>query len=174
MIRRPPRSTLFPYTTLFRSLLLAVHRLVGYRPRGRGHRGHVPPAPPASGRAVDCEPGPLITSDTCEDRAKPRKEEGMSRVRVLVGTRKGAFVLTSDATRERWDVGGPHFGGWEIYHLKGSPADPNRLYASQSSGWFGQLIQRSNDGGKTREAVGNKFVYDGVPGTHLWYDGTSR
>jgi photosystem II stability/assembly factor-like uncharacterized protein len=96
----------------------------------------------------------------------------MSRVRILVGTRKGAFVLTADATRERWDISGPHFGGWEIYHLKGSPADPNRLYASQSSGWFGQQIQRSNDGGTTWEPVGNKFVYDGVPGTHLWYDGT--
>ena len=96
----------------------------------------------------------------------------MSKVRVLVGTRKGAFVLTSDGKRERWDVSGPHFAGWEIYHLKGSPADPNRLYASQSSGWFGQLIQRSNDGGKTWEPVGNKFVYDGVPGTHQWYDGT--
>jgi len=89
-----------------------------------------------------------------------------------VGTRKGAFVLTSDGTRTRWDVSGPHFAGWEIYHLKGSPADPNRLYASQSSSWFGQLIQRSNDGGKSWEPVGNKFVYDGVPGTHLWYDGT--
>src|SRR6266850_219219 len=98
----------------------------------------------------------------------------MSKVRVLVGTRKGAFVLTSDGKRERWDVSGPHFGGWEIYHVKGSPADPNRLYASQSSSWFGQLIQRSNDGGKTWEAVGNKFVYDGVTGTHLWYDGTPR
>src|SRR5512145_3345526 len=96
----------------------------------------------------------------------------MSNVRVLVGTRKGAFILTSDAKRERWAVSGPHFAGWEIYHLKGSPADPNRLYASQSSGWFGQLIQRSNDGGKTWEAVGNQFVYDGVPGTQLWYDGT--
>src|SRR2546422_7044682 len=96
----------------------------------------------------------------------------MSEVRLLVGTRKGAFVLTSDATRERWDVSGPHFAGWEIYHLKGSPADPNRLYASQSSGWFGQLIQRSNDGGKTWEPMGNQFVYDGVTGTHLWYDGT--
>ena len=96
----------------------------------------------------------------------------MSRVRVLVGTRKGAFVLESDGKRQKWDVSGPHFGGWEIYHLKGSPADPNRLYASQSSGWFGQIIQRSNDGGKTWEAVGNKFVYDGVPGTHQWYDGT--
>ena len=96
----------------------------------------------------------------------------MSSVRVLVGTRKGAFVLTSDGKRERWEVGGPHFAGWEIYHLKGSPADPNRLYASQSSGWFGQLIQRSDDGGQTWEPVGNKFVYDGVPGTHQWYDGT--
>src|ERR671929_105945 len=96
----------------------------------------------------------------------------MSGVRVLVGTRKGAFILTADGKRERWDVSGPHFGGWEIYHVKGSPVDPNRLYASQSSGWFGQLIQRSNDGGKTWEPVDNKFVYDGVPGTHQWYDGT--
>jgi photosystem II stability/assembly factor-like uncharacterized protein len=96
----------------------------------------------------------------------------MRGVRVLAGTRKGAFVLTSDAGRTRWDVSGPHFGGWEIYHLKGSPADPNRVYASQSSGWFGQQIQRSNDGGRTWEPVGNSFAYDGVPGTHQWYDGT--
>jgi len=96
----------------------------------------------------------------------------ISGVRVLAGTRKGAFILTSDAKREKWEISGPHFGGWEIYHLKGSPADPNRLYCSQSSGWFGQLIQRSNDGGKTWEPVDNKFVYDGVPGTHQWYDGT--
>jgi photosystem II stability/assembly factor-like uncharacterized protein len=98
----------------------------------------------------------------------------MSGVRVLVGTRKGAFVLTSDAKRERWDISGPHFAGWELYHLKGSPADPNRLYASQSSGWFGQQIQRSDDGGQTWEPMGNQFVYDGVPSTHQWYDGTPR
>jgi photosystem II stability/assembly factor-like uncharacterized protein len=96
----------------------------------------------------------------------------MSRVRVLVGTRKGAFVMTSDGKRGQWDVSGPFFAGWEVYHLKGSPADPARLYASQSSGWFGQQIQRSGDGGKTWEPVGNKFVYEGVPGTHQWYDGT--
>ena len=96
----------------------------------------------------------------------------MSGVRLLVGTRKGAFVLTSDEKRAKWDVNGPFFGGWEMYHIKGSPADPNRLYASQSTGWFGQLIQRSNDGGTTWEPVGNQFVYDGVPGTHQWYDGT--
>ncbi len=96
----------------------------------------------------------------------------MSGVRVLVGTRKGAFVLASDGRRDRWEISGPHFSGWEIYHLKGSPADPNRVYASQSSAWFGQLIQRSDDGGRTWEPVGNQFQYDGVPGTHQWYDGT--
>ena len=96
----------------------------------------------------------------------------MSGVRVLVGTRKGAFVLTSDAKREQWDVAGPHFAGWEVYHLMGSPVEPSRLYASQSTGWFGQLIQRSDDGGTTWEPVGNAFEYDGVPGTHQWYDGT--
>jgi hypothetical protein len=118
----------------------------------------------------------------------------MSKVRVLVGTRKGAFILTSDGKREQWDISGPHFTGWEIYHLKGSPADPNRLYASQTSGWFGQIIQRSSDGGKTWETPGggvtmsggmpggesNKFVYDtssetGKPlTTHQWYDGTQH
>ena len=120
----------------------------------------------------------------------------MSGVRVLVGTRKGAFVLTSDAKRDKWDISGPNFAGWEIYHLKGSPADPNRLYASQSSSWFGQIIQRSDDGGKTWHQPGtppgeptttpegmpkgesNKFVYDTSPETgkplttHQWYDGT--
>ena len=116
----------------------------------------------------------------------------MSGVRVLVGTRKGAFVLTSDGTRKNWQIDGPHFAGWEIYHVKGSPADPNRLYVSQTSGWFGQLIQRSNDGGKSWEIpsgeapptfparASNKFVYDtsaetGKPlTTHQWYDGTQH
>ena len=119
----------------------------------------------------------------------------MSKVRVLVGTRKGAFILTSDGKRQKWNVSGPHFAGWEMYHLKGSPADPDRIYASQSSGWFGQIIQRSSDGGKTWETPGgekrpdsyappagvsNKFVYDtsaetGKPLTkHQWYDGSQR
>ena len=96
----------------------------------------------------------------------------MSSVRVLVGTKKGAFVLSADGKRQRWTVSGPHFAGWEVYHVKASPADPDRLYASQSSGWFGQVIQRSSDGGRTWEPVGNKFAYDGPTGTHLWYDNT--
>jgi photosystem II stability/assembly factor-like uncharacterized protein len=98
----------------------------------------------------------------------------MAGVRVLVGTRKGAFILSSDEGREKWDVSGPHFGGWEIYHVAGSPADPGRLYASQSTGWFGQLIQRSDDAGQTWHPVGNDFTYTGEPGEHLWYDGTPR
>jgi photosystem II stability/assembly factor-like uncharacterized protein len=96
----------------------------------------------------------------------------MGGVRVLVGTRKGAFVLTSDEGRRDWQVSGPHFPGWEMYHLKGSPVDPDRIWASQSNGWFGQLVQRSDDGGRSWNAVGNDFTYDGVPGTHQWYDGT--
>jgi photosystem II stability/assembly factor-like uncharacterized protein len=115
----------------------------------------------------------------------------MSKVRVLVGTRKGAFVLTADGRRSQWDISGPHFAGWEIYHVKGSPVEPNRLYASQTSGWFGQLIQRSDDGGQTWYPPGsnpdeltggdgmpkgesNKFVYQGEVGTHQWYDGTQH
>ena len=96
----------------------------------------------------------------------------MSKVRVLAGTKKGAFLLESDGKRDKWEVSGPHFAGWEIYHLKASPVNPDRIYASQTSGWFGQVMQRSSDGGKTWETVGNKFPYDGVPGTHQWYDGT--
>jgi photosystem II stability/assembly factor-like uncharacterized protein len=122
----------------------------------------------------------------------------MSQVRVLVGTRKGAFILTSDGKRQKWNVSGPHFAGWEMYHLKGSPVNPDRIYASQTSGWFGQIIQRSDDGGKTWIQPGtppgekdtkqpgppkgesNKFVYDtsaetGKPlTTHMWYDGTQH
>ena len=96
----------------------------------------------------------------------------MSTVRVLVGTRKGAFVLTSDGARRQWSVEGPHFAGWEVFHMKGSPADPDRIYAASGGGWFGQVIQRSDDGGKTWNTVGNEFKYEGEAGTHQWYDGT--
>jgi hypothetical protein len=98
----------------------------------------------------------------------------MSGVRLLVGTRKGAFILTADGRRQDWAVSGPHFGGWEIYHVNGSPAEPDRLWAAQSSGWFGQVIQRSDDGGRSWRPVGNDFAYRGEVGEHLWYDGTPR
>jgi photosystem II stability/assembly factor-like uncharacterized protein len=96
----------------------------------------------------------------------------MSKVRVLVGTRKGAFILNSDGTRKRWSVDGPHFAGWEVYHLKASPVNPDRIYASQTSGWFGQVVQRSDDGGKSWQTAGNQFQYEGTPGPHRWYDGS--
>ena len=94
----------------------------------------------------------------------------MSGVRLLAGTRKGGFILSADAKRNVWNISGPYFGGWEIYHLKGSPVDPNRIYAPQSSGWFGQLIQRSDDGGSTWNPVGNQFNYDGELDNHQWYE----
>jgi photosystem II stability/assembly factor-like uncharacterized protein len=98
----------------------------------------------------------------------------MVKVRLLVGTHKGAFVLTSDERRRDWKVDGPHFAGWDVYHVKGSPADPNRLYAAQSRGWFGQVVQRSDDGGATWEPVGNQFQYEGATSTHKWYDNTDH
>jgi photosystem II stability/assembly factor-like uncharacterized protein len=98
----------------------------------------------------------------------------MSGVRVLVGTKKGAFIITSDEKRQAWEISEPQFAGWEIYHMKGSAVDPNRIYVSQSNGWFGQLIQRSDDGGKTWSPMGNEFTYVGDPGTHQWYDGTQH
>jgi len=100
------------------------------------------------------------------------REVKVARVRVLVGTKKGAFIITSDGARRDWKIEGPHFGGWEVIHIKGSPADPDRLYASQWTDWHGQVMQRSDDGGKSWEAVGNEFTYEGVTGTHQWYDGT--
>ena len=96
----------------------------------------------------------------------------MTSVRVLVGTRKGAFIMTADGKRDKWQISGPHFGGLEIFHLKGSPVDPNRIYVSQASDWFGQVVHRSDDGGNSWTTVGNEFLYDGVPGTHQFYDGT--
>ena len=96
----------------------------------------------------------------------------MSGVRVLVGTHKGAFILTSDGKRKKWAISKPQFGGLEFYHLKGSPVDPSRIYASQVSDWFGQVMHRSDDGGQTWQTVGNEFKYDGDTGTHQWYDGT--
>ena len=96
----------------------------------------------------------------------------MNKVRVLVGTAKGAFILTSDAKRRQWELRGPLFGGLEIYHMKASPVNPGRIYASQATDWFGQVVHRSDDGGQTWETVGNEFAYEGSPGTHQWYDGT--
>jgi hypothetical protein len=98
----------------------------------------------------------------------------MSGVRVLVGTRKGAFVLRADEGRREWEVEGPHFAGWEVYHVAGSPADPDRLWAAPSSGWFGQVIHRSDDGGRTWDPAGNDFSYASAVGQHQWYDGTLR
>jgi photosystem II stability/assembly factor-like uncharacterized protein len=99
-------------------------------------------------------------------------QQVMAEVRVLVGTRKGAFVLTADGARKDWRVDGPHFAGLEVYHVAGSPAAPDRVWAAPSTSWFGQQVHRSDDAGRSWTAVGSDFTYAGVPGTHQWYDGT--
>jgi photosystem II stability/assembly factor-like uncharacterized protein len=132
------------------------------------------PAPSQSSfLAVETE-GRRTSKESGENVAADREEAYMSGVRLLVGTRKGAFVMTADGLRDDWNVDGPFFAGWEIYHLNASPVNPDRIFASQSTGWHGQVVQRSDDGGKTFEPVGNEFTYDGVPGTHQWYDGTQH
>src|SRR5690606_18775025 len=182
------------------------------RRRSRDRQGHIgtgggaqrlrPVRRSLSGRSGAVESDRSRTTKSQVDRDRRSGTQGrtpMTAIRVLVGTRKGAFILTSDGKREQWTVAGPHFAGWEVYHMKGSPADPDRIYASQSSSWFGQVIQRSRDGGRTWEqpasmddpvpaddgsgmprGESNKFVYDtsaetGRPlTTHMWYDGTQH
>ncbi len=110
---------------------------------------------------------------------------------MLVGTNKGAFILTSDGKRDKWDVSGPHFAGLGDLPHERIASDPDRIYVSQTSGWFGQIIQRSTTAAKpgrrraARPRLGpfgprrtsNKFVYDTSPETgkplttHQLYDG---
>ena len=120
-------------------------------------------------QSLCCRTGRIASGQRQHER-----DLSMASTRVLVGTRKGAFRLISDERRTEWTVDGPHFPGWEIYHVKGSPLNPDRIYASQTSGWFGQVIQRSDDGGASWDTVGNDFSYQGEVGEHQWYDGSLR
>src|SRR5205823_5085794 len=129
--------------------------------RRRLLRGRLPDHGPVRGAGEDRARGP--GRERPGDLRFPDREAGVHRSRWGRGPRPAA---------DRGDRERTVYPGWETYHLKGSPAEPDRLYASQSSSWFGQVLQRSDDGGKTWETVGNEFQYDGTPGTHLWYDGS--
>lgn len=67
-------------------------------------------------------------------------------VHVLVGTRKGAFIITSGSDRQDWSVSGPHCDAWPINHVV---ADPVRgtIYATGGNEWFGPAVWKSVDGG---------------------------
>src|SRR5881397_607092 len=133
---------------------------------GRGGKG--------SARFVSCASWPLTGRRRVLKGARHERRTSIGR------HAKGSLHPDGGRQARAGNVSGPHFAGWEIYHMKGSPADPNRLYASQTSGWFGQVIQRSCDGGKTWETPGggmtntsdgmpagesNKFVCDSSPDT---------
>ena len=87
----------------------------------------------------------------------------MSKVVLLVGTRKGVFVLDSDADRRDWTVRGPFCEGWPVYHALYDPAD-GTIYAAAASEWHGASVWRSADLGETwtQSSEGLGFEGDGL------------
>ncbi|HEV8050072.1 MAG TPA: exo-alpha-sialidase, partial [Thermoplasmata archaeon] len=69
------------------------------------------------------------------------------KVAVWVGTRKGAYGLTSDAKRRKWTVKGPYHAGGDVFDVVADPRDPKYVYALVNSGWFGPRVFRSSNGG---------------------------
>src|SRR6476620_3742270 len=67
---------------------------------------------------------------------------------ILVGTRKGLFVLKGDETRREWELEGPHLAGWDVFHAM---KHDGSMYAAANHGVYGATVQRSDDGGKTWE-----------------------
>jgi photosystem II stability/assembly factor-like uncharacterized protein len=78
---------------------------------------------------------------------------------VLVGTRKGCFILESDADRRDWKVRGPYCEGWPIYHAV-HDADSGAIYAAAASEWHGAGVWRSTDLGETWELSSEGLAYD--------------
>ena len=134
-------------------------------------------------------------------KTRPTQHEGGNdeQVRVLVGTKKGALhPHRPTASAQKWDVSGPHFAGWEIYHMKGSPVDPEphlrladqRLVRAGHSALRRRRQDLDQPGTPAGEPTttpdgmpkgeSNKFVYDTSPQTgkplttHQWYDGTQH
>jgi photosystem II stability/assembly factor-like uncharacterized protein len=69
-------------------------------------------------------------------------------VRVLVGTRKGLFTLSSGDDRREWEVAGPSLKGWEVFHAVADRRD-GAIYAATNSPVYGATVHRSGDGGET-------------------------
>lgn len=72
----------------------------------------------------------------------------MSRLLLLVGTRKGCFILEGSADRRSWKVRGPFCESWPIYNAI-YDAESGTIYAAAASEWFGTTIWRSSDLGET-------------------------
>lgn len=72
----------------------------------------------------------------------------MSQVVVMVGTRKGGFIFSSDAQREKWTLSGPHFKGWAVMHMMADPRS-GRFHAALHHEAYGSSTHYSDDFGKT-------------------------
>src|SRR6478672_3050308 len=90
------------------------------------------------------------------------------RVMLLVGTRKGLFILDSDPDRERWSIRGPLCESWPIYHAI-ADVEAGTIWAAASSEWHGTVVWRSADLGETWEQSGEGLTYgeDGPPLTKV-------
>ncbi|HEY5059093.1 MAG TPA: hypothetical protein VII51_08740 [Gaiellaceae bacterium] len=82
----------------------------------------------------------------------------MSQTVLLVGTRKGCFMLVSDRDRRDWEIRGPFCEGWPIYHAVYAP-DAGAIYAAAASEWHGAGVWRSNDLGETWELSSEGLAY---------------
>src|SRR5215217_286558 len=84
----------------------------------------------------------------------------MPRVSVLVGTRKGCFLLESGGDRRDWTVRGPFCEGWPVYHAIHDP-QTDTIYAAAASEWHGAGVWRSADRGETWELSSEGLAYNG-------------
>lgn len=93
----------------------------------------------------------------------------MTRHLLLVGTKKGAFVLESDAARTSWEIRGPLCDGWPIHDLQWDPATGS-IYAAGGSPWYGPAVFRSDDLGTTWSHSSEGLTYgdDGPQITTVW------
>lgn len=87
----------------------------------------------------------------------------MAKTMVLVGTRKGAFLVESDETRRDWQVRGPFCEGWPVYHVI-HDAESGSIYAAAASEWHGATVWRSRDLGETWEQSSEGLSYEEAEG----------
>jgi len=82
-----------------------------------------------------------------------------ARVTVIVGTRKGCFLLESDSDRRDWSMRGPYCDGWPVYHAI-HDAETGTLFAACASDWHGAGVWRSPDLGESWELSSEGLSYD--------------
>ena len=83
----------------------------------------------------------------------------MARTLLLIGTRKGCFLMESDAERRDWTLRGPYCESWPVYHAVLEPTS-GAIYAAAASEWHGSAVWRSGDLGETWTLSSEGLAYD--------------